>query len=104
MHIKIWTNRVQYEFDLFEKYNVLKGNSATGKTTLCETIDLIDIHACNINSPIACVNLPNRDYEILLKTVQGVLYVIDENHLVNFTHLKICIPFSLSKNLFILIK
>lgn len=82
MHVKISSKRLEYEFDIYNKYTVLQGDSGTGKTTLC---DLIAEHISG-NQGITIqsdteVHLCNGEYmesRYMLMRVKKALIVIDE--------------------------
>lgn len=76
------TNRLQYKFSLKRNITILRGNSATGKTTL---IDLIEQHQNNkngsgvtINCDKNCVVLTENNWQLILSATKDSLVFIDE--------------------------
>lgn len=76
------TNRLQFKFTLKRNITVLRGNSATGKTTL---IELIEQHQNNrngsgieISCDKKCVVLTENNWQVILAATKDSLVFIDE--------------------------
>lgn len=84
--IVVKDKRVRYELNIERKYSIIRGNSATGKSTLA---DMIDVYNASIRkgekpyiyveSKVKIERLKYRDYVSVLKNTSGIIYIIDEN-------------------------
>lgn len=84
-HIVIETARLKYEFDIRRNITVIKGNSATGKTTL---VGLLQAYAVNgrksgvrLNSDVPCFVYSGdmNSWEYVLAGYHGGIIFIDED-------------------------
>lgn len=82
-HIIVSNNRVHYEFDIRRNITVIRGDSATGKTTL---VGLIDQHyrlgeSAGISFSCAkeCVVLTGVSWQVVLESFHDHIVFIDEN-------------------------
>lgn len=83
-HIRVFTKKLIYEFDIKRNITVINGNSATGKTTLYDLIRLADGIAIHLECKRKCIALPSKDWNILLESSTDSIIFIDEG----FTALK----------------
>lgn len=81
--IRITSKRLQYDFELRRKYTVIKGDSATGKTTLYSLIrDAERKHKGVVLSsrvPVVSANCLGGWWDIVLPTISNSIVVIDED-------------------------
>lgn len=76
--------KVRYEFTIRRNITIIKGNSATGKTTLVEMIR--EYYESGVGSGVdlkcdrPCRVLAGRDWNVLLKTMNESIVFIDENN------------------------
>ncbi|WP_373210612.1 translation initiation factor 2 [Allofournierella massiliensis] len=80
--VKVWNRRVQYKFTIRRNLTILRGDSATGKTTL---IDLIASYQANgahsgvsVQCDKPCVVLSALNWEQNLSLIQNSIVFIDE--------------------------
>ena len=80
--VKVWNRRLQYKFAINRNITILRGNSATGKTTL---IDMIAAYQQNgeqsgvsISCKVPCVVLTATNWETNLKSYSESIVFIDE--------------------------
>lgn len=87
IHIRLSDRYVDYSFDIEDKFTLVRGDSATGKTTLYELFDLYSKNQLNIN----CSGYRNLDilpemknynrYADALNDTTDTVYILDESHL-----------------------
>ncbi len=76
--------RLRYDFTIHRNITIVKGNSATGKTTLVEMIR--EFYESGLQSGIdlkcecACRVLGGRDWSVLLAVMHNCIIFIDENN------------------------
>ncbi len=74
--------RLQYKFTLYRNITILKGNSATGKTTLIEMIAAYQLNGENsgvtIRSAKQCVVLTSNNWKLNLGAIHDSVVFIDE--------------------------
>ena len=73
-HIIVQNNRIRFEFDIKRNITVVKGNSATGKTTL---IDMILAYAIDRESSGVDID---ADTKLLVLDALNWKSIIKENH------------------------
>lgn len=81
-HITVSNRYVKYDFTIQRNITVIRGNSATGKTTLIEMIreyQEAEDSGIYLNSEKPCVVLYGRDWEERLKRISGAIVFIDES-------------------------
>lgn len=81
-HITISNRYLKYEFTIRRNITVIKGNSATGKTTLIELIreyNEQDDSGIVIQSEKPCVVIYGRDWKSKLERISDSLVFIDES-------------------------
>lgn len=72
---------IQYKFEIRRKYTVIRGDSATGKTTLINMIEDATIRkTANISCDVSCAVLPELNWELNLKALNNTIVFIDEDH------------------------
>ncbi|HBA50461.1 MAG TPA: hypothetical protein DCZ91_22220 [Lachnospiraceae bacterium] len=82
--IVIANAKVRYDFTIRRNITIIKGNSATGKTTLIEMIR--EYYEAGPDSGITlkadrpCRILAGRDWKILLSTIHQAIVFIDEGN------------------------
>ena len=83
-HIEVSNSTVKYEFDIKRNITVIKGNSATGKTTLVEMIS--EYYDSGENSGVSvvcdkeCRVISGREWKVLLGTISDSIVFIDEDN------------------------
>ena len=81
--IRITSKRLQYDFELRRKYTIIKGDSATGKTTLYSLI--LDVErkrkgvVLSSRVPVVSANYLGGRWDIVLPTISNSIVVIDED-------------------------
>lgn len=72
---------IQYKFDIHRKYTIIRGDSATGKTTLVRMIeDAVIRKTADISCDVPCVVLPDINWEINMEAFSESIVFIDEDH------------------------
>jgi len=72
---------IQYKLEIYRKYTVIRGDSATGKTTLVNLIEDASIRkTADISCDVPCVVLPELNWELNLEAFSDSIVFIDENH------------------------
>lgn len=72
---------IQYRFEIHRKYTVIRGDSATGKTTLVHLIeDAVIRKTASLSCDAPCVVLPEINWELNLKAFSNSIVFIDEDH------------------------
>ena len=81
-HIIVQNNRLRYEFDIKRNITVIKGDSATGKTTLYEMISLAarrgDSSGIDLQCEKKCRTLEEPDWKLVLPTLRDYIIFLDE--------------------------
>lgn len=54
-HVQIKTKRLQYDFTIHQKYTVIRGDSATGKTSLYRLLELSQRGVVQVSCPVQCL-------------------------------------------------
>lgn len=82
--VKIGNNRLRYEFTIKRNITIIKGNSATGKTTLVEMInDYYEngvVSGVDLECDVPCRTLSGRDWKTILPTIDSSIVFIDEDN------------------------
>lgn len=87
INIRLSDRYVDYSFDIEDKFTIVRGDSATGKTTLYELFSLYSKNPLNVN----CSGYRNLDilpdlknynqYADVLTDETDTVYILDEDHL-----------------------
>ncbi|MBQ8121857.1 MAG: translation initiation factor 2, partial [Ruminococcus sp.] len=83
-HIIVQNSRVKFEFDLKRNITIVRGDSATGKTTLVSLIDTYDRLGADSGIEISCdkrcLTINNSNWESILNSVSECIVFIDEEN------------------------
>ena len=83
-------SKIRYDFEINRNITVIKGDSATGKTTLVELIREYyedgEESGINLSCEKECAVLDGRDWENALKNIKDTILFIDEGN--RFVHSK----------------
>ena len=83
-HIIVQNSRVKFEFDLKRNLTIVRGDSATGKTTLVSLIDTYDRLGADSGIEISCdkrcLTINNSNWESVLNSVSDCIIFIDEEN------------------------
>lgn len=76
------TRGVQYEISINRKFSIIRGDSATGKTTLIQLLQNYetDKQSISLQCDCRCVVLPTVGWDILLENIQETIFFLDEWH------------------------
>ncbi|MBP3411657.1 MAG: hypothetical protein J6K89_00170 [Oscillospiraceae bacterium] len=81
--IRVKNNRVRFELTVERNITILRGDSATGKTTLLNLLRAYEEYGKNsgvsVDSPKPCVVLSGPYWEAILERVRDSIVFIDEN-------------------------
>ena len=83
--IVISNSTVKYEFELKRNITIIKGDSATGKTTLVEMVS--EFYESGIDSGIyissdkECRTIGGRNWKLLLSSIKDSIVFIDEGNI-----------------------
>ncbi len=95
---------IQYKFDIHRKYTVIRGDSATGKTTLVRMIEDAAVRkTADISCDVPCVVLPDMNWEINLDAFSESIVFIDEDHPALTAGKKVAEKMFVSDNCFVII-
>ncbi|ADU24260.1 hypothetical protein [Ruminococcus albus] len=82
--IRVGNSRLRYEFTICRNITILKGNSATGKTTLVEMIREYyedgELSGIQLESSVPCRTLSGRDWKYILPAIENSIVFIDEDN------------------------
>lgn len=82
--VKIWNNRVQYRFTIKRNLTILRGNSATGKSTLIGLIAQFSRNGIKSGVQLSCrcdcLVLTSESWQDQIRRAQGSLIFIDEDN------------------------
>ena len=88
--IVVQNSKIRYDFEINRNITVIKGDSATGKTTLVELIREYyedgEESGINLSCEKECAVLAGRDWENALKNMKDAILFIDEGN--RFVHSK----------------
>ncbi len=83
-HIIVQNSRVKFEFDIKRNITIVRGDSATGKTTLVSLIDTYDRLGADSGIEISCekrcLTVNNSNWESVLNSVSKCIIFIDEEN------------------------
>ena len=84
IHLMVQSVHLKYEMDFYRNITILKGDSATGKTTLVDMIQEYNLNGSDTGIILSC-NCPCRvisgnTWEEQLKDINGSLVFIDEGN------------------------
>lgn len=82
-HIIVQNNRIKYEFEIKRNITIIRGDSATGKTTLMNLIEMYerlgDESGISISCLRKCKTLNNSNWETVITESQECIIFIDED-------------------------
>jgi len=83
-HIIVQNSRVKFEFDIKRNITIVRGDSATGKTTLVSLIDTYDRLGADSGVEVSCsrrcLTVNNSNWELVLNSVSECIVFIDEEN------------------------
>ena len=83
-HIIVQNSRVKFEFDIKRNITIVRGDSATGKTTLVSMIDTYDRLGADSGIEVSCsrrcLTVNNSNWESVLNSVSECIVFIDEEN------------------------
>lgn len=72
---------IQYKFETHRKYTIIRGDSATGKTTLVNMVEDATVRkTASISCDVPCAVLPELNWELNLAALKNHIVFIDEDH------------------------
>lgn len=73
---------IQYDFVINRKFTIIRGDSATGKSTLIQLLQNyeMDKQSIALQCDCRCVVLPTVGWDILLENIQETIFFLDEWH------------------------
>ena len=81
-HIIVQNNKVKFEFDIKRNITIVRGDSATGKTTLLSLIDTYDRLGSDSGIEVLCkkrcLTINNSNWEYILNSISECIVFIDE--------------------------
>ena len=81
-HIIVQNNRIRYEFDIRRNITMIRGDSATGKTTLYDMIALAarsgDSSGVEVQCEKKCRTLEEPDWKLVLPVLHDHIIFLDE--------------------------
>lgn len=84
-HIVVQNKRLRYEFDIKRNITIIRGDSATGKTTLYTMVALAarrgDSSGVDIQCEKKCRILDELDWKLVLPTLHDCIIFLDEDNL-----------------------
>lgn len=82
--ITVYNNVLHYQFEIRRNITIIKGDSATGKTTLVDMIREYDVNGkqsgVTLNCKKNCVVLEGRQWKVLLENMNDSIVFIDEGN------------------------
>jgi hypothetical protein len=95
---------IQYKFNIRRKYTIIRGNSATGKTTLVHLIEDATIRkTADISCDAPCVVLPAVNWHLNMNTFTESIIFIDEDHPALADSKQLAASMAASDNCFVII-
>ena len=83
-HIIVQNSRVKFEFDIKRNITIVRGDSATGKTTLVSLIDTYDRLGADSGVEVSCLRrcltVNNSNWESILNSISECIVFIDEEN------------------------
>lgn len=84
-HVMVQNNRIRYEFDIKRNITIIRGDSATGKTTLYSMIALAarlgDSSGIEVRCEKKCRTLDDLDWKLILPALHDHIIFLDEDNL-----------------------
>lgn len=84
-HVVVQNNRLRYEFDIKRNITIIRGDSATGKTTLYGMIALAarlgGSSGVEVRCEKKCRTLDELDWKLVLPTLHDYIIFLDEDNL-----------------------
>lgn len=84
-HVMVQNKRLRYEFDIKRNITIIRGDSATGKTTLYSMIALAarrgDSSGVEVQCEKKCRILDELDWKLVLPTLHDQIIFLDEDNL-----------------------
>lgn len=81
-HIIVQNNKVKFEFDIKRNITIVRGDSATGKTTFVSLIDTYDRLGADSGIEVLCkkrcLTINNSNWEYILNSISECIVFIDE--------------------------
>ena len=82
-HIVVQNSRIKFEFDVRQKITIIRGDSATGKTTLMNMIEtyerLGDESGISLTCARECKTLNNSNWESVIKETHNTIIFVGED-------------------------
>lgn len=82
--VVVKNKRLHYEFEIKRNITIIKGDSATGKTTLINMIrqfaNLGNSSGVDLMCDVPCRTLEGADWKIILRNISGNILFIDEEN------------------------
>ena len=82
--VVVKNNRFHYEFEIKRNITIIRGDSATGKTTLINMLrqaeNLGDSSGIEVVSKVPCRVLEGANWELILDNTEGTIFFIDEEN------------------------
>ena len=82
--VVVKNKRLHYEFEIKRNITIIKGDSATGKTTLINMIrqfaNLGNSSGVDLMCDVPCRTLDGADWKIILRNISGNILFIDEEN------------------------
>jgi hypothetical protein len=83
-HIVVQNNRVRYELDIKRNITIIRGDSATGKTTLIQMLEsaysLGESSGIEVVCEKTCRTLGGKDWDIVMANIHDQIVFIDEEN------------------------
>ncbi len=84
----VQNNKLHYEFDIKRNITIIKGDSATGKTTLIDMIRLAqnlgESSGIELSCDVPCRVLEGPDWKLLLSNIhEHIIFIDEENAFIN---------------------
>lgn len=92
INVTVKTKRVIYEFSIQDKYTIVGGDSATGKSTLCELVEdrINGDRSVQIKSAVTVETVTRQDtaedYKRFFSRREGYIMLIDETYPILHIH------------------
>lgn len=102
IHLK--TKRLEYKFEVTQKYSIIRGDSGTGKTSLLDVVNLYSLDKYSVECPgyAKLAAIPTNAAPEYLKQYDNAVLFIDEDNVLLHTK-KIASIFRESHNYFVII-
>ena len=95
-HIVVQNNRLRYELDIRRNITIIRGDSATGKTTLLRLLEQADAlgegSGVDVVCERPCRTLGGADWRIVLPSLhEQILFIVHYEFLIILSLIRICI-------------